>query len=44
MTEQEPQIGSFFLGKFAQQMINHSNIPVMSIAPREDLMISEAKL
>lgn len=44
MTEQEPQIGSFFLGKFAQQMVNHSNIPVMSIAPREDLMISEAKL
>jgi nucleotide-binding universal stress UspA family protein len=44
MTEQEPQIGSFFLGKFAQQMVNHSTIPVMSIAPREDLMISEAKL
>lgn len=44
MTEQEPQIGSFFLGKFAQQMVNHSPIPVMSIAPREDLMISEAKL
>jgi nucleotide-binding universal stress UspA family protein len=44
MTEQEPQIGSFFLGKFAQQMVNHSTIPVMSIAPREDLMIAEAKL
>lgn len=44
MTEQEPQIGSFFLGKFAQQMVNHSPIPVMSIAPREDLMIAEAKL
>ncbi|MES2780429.1 MAG: universal stress protein [Bacteroidota bacterium] len=44
MTEQEPQIGSFFLGKFAQQMVNHSNIPIMSIAPREDLLISEAKL
>jgi hypothetical protein len=24
--------------------VNHSNIPVMSIAPREDLLISEAKL
>ncbi len=44
MTEQEPQIGSFFLGKFAQQMVNRSTIPVMSIAPREDLLISEAKL
>jgi nucleotide-binding universal stress UspA family protein len=44
MTEQEPQIGSFFLGKFAQQMVNHSLVPVMSIAPREDLLISEAKL
>jgi nucleotide-binding universal stress UspA family protein len=44
MTEQEPQIGSFFLGKFAQQMVNHSTIPVISVAPREDLMITEAKL
>lgn len=44
MTEQEPQMGSFFLGKFAQQMVNHSHIPVMSITPREDLLISEAKL
>lgn len=44
MTEQEPQIGSFFLGKFAQQMVNHSPIPIMSITPREDLIISEAKL
>lgn len=44
MTEQEPKIGSFFLGKFAQQMVNHSPTPVMSIAPREDLLISEAKL
>jgi len=44
MTEQEPQLGSFFLGKFAQQMVNHSPVPVMSITPREDLIISEAKL
>jgi nucleotide-binding universal stress UspA family protein len=44
MTEQEPQIGSFFLGKFAQQMVNHSTIPVISVAPREDLVITEAKL
>lgn len=44
MTEQEAQIGSFFLGKFAQQMVNHSTIPVISIAPREDLLLTDAKL
>lgn len=44
MTEQELQIGSFFLGKFAQQMVNHSTIPVLSIPPREDLMVTEARL
>ncbi len=44
MTEQEPQLGSFFLGKFAQQMINHSTIPVFSIMPREDLMVTDARL
>lgn len=44
MTEQELQIGSFFLGKFAQQMVNHSHVPVLSIPPREDLMMTEARL
>lgn len=44
MTEQELQIGSFFLGKFAQQMVNHSQVPVLSIPPREDLMVTEARL
>lgn len=44
MTEQELQIGSLFLGKFAQQMVNHSPIPVASIPPREDILISEARL
>jgi nucleotide-binding universal stress UspA family protein len=44
MTEQELQIGSFFLGKYAQQMVNHSNIPVLSIPPREDLIITDARL
>jgi nucleotide-binding universal stress UspA family protein len=44
MTEQEPQLGSFFLGKFAQQMVNHSTVPVMSLMPREDLMLGEAVL
>lgn len=44
MTEQELQVGSFFLGKFAQQMVNRSHIPVLSIPPREDLMVTEARL
>jgi nucleotide-binding universal stress UspA family protein len=35
MTEQEPNSSAFFMGKFAQQMVNHSPIPVMSIRPRE---------
>jgi nucleotide-binding universal stress UspA family protein len=44
MTEQEAQIGSFFLGKFAQQMVNHSPVPVISIAPREDMLLTDARL
>lgn len=44
MTEQEAQIGSFFLGKFAQQMVNHSPIPVLSLAPREDLIVTDARI
>ena len=44
MTEQETQLGSFFLGKFAQQMVNHSNIPVISLSPREDLIVTDARM
>lgn len=44
MTEQEIQYGSFFLGKFAQQMVNHSTIPVISISPRKDLNVTDARL
>ncbi|MBP9185724.1 MAG: universal stress protein [Bacteroidia bacterium] len=44
MTEQEPQIGSFFLGKFAQQMVNNSPVPVICVPTREDLMITDARL
>lgn len=43
MTEQEPQIGSFFLGKFAQQMVNNSPVPVLVVPTREDLMVSTVK-
>jgi len=44
MTEQEPQIGSFFLGKFAQQMVNNSPVPVLVVPTREDLLITDARL
>ncbi len=44
MTEQEPQLGSFFLGKFAQQMVNNSPIPVICVPTREDLLITDARL
>lgn len=44
MTEQEPQIGSFFLGKFAQQMVNNSPVPVLVVPTRDDLMITDARL
>jgi nucleotide-binding universal stress UspA family protein len=42
MTEQES--ASIFMGPYAQQMINQSKIPVMSIRPREDLAVSFAQL
>lgn len=35
MTEQEPNIAGFILGQYAQQVVNHSKIPVLSITPDE---------
>lgn len=35
MTEQEPNLTGFLMGPFAQQVVNHSKIPVMSISPEE---------
>ncbi|MFT6849309.1 MAG: nucleotide-binding universal stress UspA family protein [Sphingobacteriales bacterium] len=35
MTEQEEHISGFFLGPYAQQMINSSKIPVICIRPQE---------
>lgn len=35
MTEQERTTANLFLGPFAQQMVNHSPFPVLSIHPRE---------
>lgn len=33
MTEQEEDFSGILLGKFAQQVVNHSRVPVMSIRP-----------
>ena len=35
MTEQEDNLTGIFLGPYAQQVVNHSKIPVMSIKPME---------
>jgi nucleotide-binding universal stress UspA family protein len=33
MTEQEYNMTGFLMGQFAQQIVNHSKIPVMSVSP-----------
>lgn len=35
MTEQEFNVTGFLIGPFAQQIVNHSKIPVLSISPEE---------
>jgi nucleotide-binding universal stress UspA family protein len=40
MTEQESNLTGFLMGPFAQQIVNHSKIPVLSISP-EDLSIAD---
>lgn len=40
MTEQETTASNILLGPFAQQMVNHSPIPVLSIQPKEIYAIS----
>ena len=40
MTEQESTLTGFLMGPFAQQIVNHSRIPVLSISP-EDLTAGE---
>ncbi|HOI86486.1 MAG TPA: universal stress protein [Lentimicrobium sp.] len=40
MTEQETTASNILLGPFAQQMVNHSPIPVLSIQPKEIYSIS----
>ena len=37
MTEQEFDVSGIILGQAAQQIVNHSKIPVMSISPQENL-------
>jgi nucleotide-binding universal stress UspA family protein len=43
MTEQETNFTSFFSGKYSQQMVKNSNIPILSIHPK-DLIVSDARL
>jgi hypothetical protein len=38
MTEQEKTTKNLWLGPYAQQMVNHSPIPVLSIHPKEFLI------
>jgi nucleotide-binding universal stress UspA family protein len=38
MTEQEESITGFIVGPYAQQVVNHSSIPVLSITPQETYM------
>ena len=40
MTEQEMTTSNLFLGAFAQQMVNHSPIPVLNIHAKEYIKIS----
>lgn len=40
MTEQETNANNILLGPFAQQMVNYSSIPVLSIQPKEIYEIS----
>jgi nucleotide-binding universal stress UspA family protein len=35
MTEQEESVTGFIVGPYAQQVVNHSHIPVLSITPQE---------
>lgn len=43
MTEQEANLIAFFAGKYSQQMVKNSPIPVLSIHPK-DLIVSDARL
>jgi len=35
MSEQEENLTGYIMGPYAQQVVNHSNIPVLSITPEE---------
>lgn len=37
MSEQDPDLTGLFMGPFAQQLVNHSKIPVMTVHPDEKL-------
>jgi nucleotide-binding universal stress UspA family protein len=35
MTEQEKTLSNIFLGPYAQQMINHSHVPVLAVSVKQ---------
>jgi nucleotide-binding universal stress UspA family protein len=43
MTEQETNFTSFFSGKYSQQIVKNSEIPILAIHPK-DLIVSDARL
>jgi nucleotide-binding universal stress UspA family protein len=42
MTEQESNLTGFLMGPFAQQIVNHSKIPVLSISPESLTTIDDS--
>ncbi len=40
MTEQETTTANIFLGPYAQQMVNHSPVPVLSMRAKELVSIT----
>ena len=37
MTEQETTTANLILGPYAQQLVNHSKVPVLSIHPKDSI-------
>jgi nucleotide-binding universal stress UspA family protein len=37
MSEQDPDLTSFFMGPFSKQLVNHSKIPIMAVPPDQNL-------
>lgn len=42
MTEQESNVTGFLMGPFAQQIVNHSRIPVLSVSPESFMEVDDS--